>query len=117
MVTLMPLTQMTDKTHLTAEQEIRLQVKYDTEYEFLHEHGYITDGDVEEVSQDDVRELVAQLPDDDRERLDEQLAEKQRRLGEIMDGKPKTFPGPFVQHSDLVKGVRIPGFYRRKRDD
>lgn len=97
---------------LTPEQQLRLKVKFDTEYEFLLENGYIEPD--ESVSQSDIEDIARNLSDAEQDRLEARLDERQKRLEEIMGRDLKVYPGPHVRYEDIVSGVRLPGFYDKE---
>lgn len=98
---------MPDST-ITPAQEVKLRVTYDIKRDYLRERNVI---DESVTTRRDLNEAIHNLDAMERRVLERRLDDALERVDEMFEDEQKTFDHPKVTHSDLVDGVRIPGFY------
>jgi len=89
----------------------KLQLKFDTRYEFCLERGYI-DPD-EAITQADLRDILTSIPRHERMLFESRMARKMEAFDDIVSGERKTFDEPHIEHDDLIDDVWIPSFNAR----
>jgi len=91
----------------TPEEVAKLRVQHQTIVEFLYEANVLAEP---RATRHGVREKVRRLSQMERDALHTRLKRNMDRLDELMATDTKTFENPYVEHADLVSGVRIPNF-------
>lgn len=90
------------------ESETKLRIILETEYNFLVERNVIDDG--VEMSRAELHDKVCQLELVERHALQSRIRRHVQEAVDIMQNEQKEFDEPYVEHKDLVDGVRIPGY-------
>lgn len=97
---------------LSPEAAAKVRLHYDITYEFLAERNVLEAEEVDETfGHKDLREATERLSPSERRALYQRIRSQMQVLDKLMEGEPKQFDEPYVEHEDLVSGVRIPGYY------